>query len=124
MPKGWTGPNAAQRRAQARIAKALAGVGLVLPGSVAVRSYRCGKAICACHSDPPRLHGPYFQWSRQMRGKTVHANLTPEQFGDYQAFFDNAAQLRKLVAELEELGVSIVQADPRSKRRGQAPGHR
>jgi len=52
-----------------------------------------------------------------MKGKTVHANLTPEQFSDYQAFFANATKLRKLVTELEELGVSIVQADPRSKRR-------
>lgn len=114
VPRWGTGPNAAQRRAQARIAKALAEVGFVLPGSVATRSYRCGKDNCACHGDPPRLHGPYIQWSHQAKGKTVHANLTPEQLADYQAFFDNAAKLRKLVTELEDLGVSVVQADPRS----------
>jgi hypothetical protein len=32
-----------------------------LPGSLVVRSLRCGRQNCACHAEPPRLHGPYVQ---------------------------------------------------------------
>lgn len=117
VPKWWTGPTAAQRRAQGRLAKAISEVGFVLPGSLTKRSYRCGKSNCACHADPPRLHGPYLQWSRQVDGKTTHANLTEDQLADYQPFFDNARRLRALVEELEALTLTAVESDPRWKHR-------
>ncbi len=56
MPTGRISPSDDDRRKLAAIAAALGEIGLSLPGSVAVRSYRCGKARCACHADPPRLH--------------------------------------------------------------------
>lgn len=65
----------------------------------------------------PRLHGPYLQWSRQVDGKTVHANLSEDQLADYQAFFDNARRLRDLLDELEALSLAMVESDPRWKRR-------
>ena len=116
MPERWTGPTAAQRRAQAQIADALADIGLCLPGSVATRSYRCGKPNCACHADPPRLHGPYIQWTRQVHGKTVHTNLSVEQLADYQQLFDNAHRLRDLVDQLEALTLRAIHADRHFKR--------
>ncbi len=41
--------------------------------SVASRHTRCGKAGCRCQADPPRLHGPYRQWTAIIDGKTGHA---------------------------------------------------
>lgn len=96
-----------------RLRQSLAEVGFALPGSVVVRSYRCGKSNCACHGEPPRLHGPYVQWSRTVGGKTLHRRMSEEQLADYQAFFDNARKLKALVAELEALSLSIVEADDR-----------
>lgn len=116
VPRWWTGPSVAQRRAQTRVAKAISQLGFVLPGKVATRSYRCGKSNCACHADPPKLHGPYLQWSHQANGKTVHANLTEDQLADYQPFFDNARRLRALVEELETLTLTMIESDPRWKR--------
>jgi hypothetical protein len=115
MPTGRISPSDDARRELAGIAAALGGIGFALPGSVAVRSYRCGKTGCACHADPPRLHGPYVQWTRRIGSRTVHTNLTPEQYEDYQAFFDNAAHLRALVSDLEALTVAVISADPRLK---------
>ncbi len=96
-----------------RLRQSLAEVGFALPGSVVVRSYRCGKANCACHAEPPRLHGPYIQWSRTVGGKTLHRRMSEEQLADYQAFFDNARKLKALVAEIEEISLSIVEEDDR-----------
>lgn len=117
MSKKWTGPSPTQRHAQRDIADRLAGVGFVLPGSLTVRSYRCGKPNCACHADTPRLHGPYNQWSRQVDGRTTHVNLTPAQLDDYRPWFDNAVQLKHLVEELQTLTVSAVEDDPRLTKR-------
>ncbi|HYA68954.1 MAG TPA: DUF6788 family protein, partial [Acidimicrobiales bacterium] len=36
----------------------------VLPGSIVERRTRCGKSNCACHGEEPKLHGPYYQWTR------------------------------------------------------------
>ena len=105
--------SAKQRKAQARIAESLAQIGFALPGSVAVRNYRCGKTNCACHSDPPRLHGPSIQWTRKINAKTVNRALTDEQWRDYQEWFDNARKIRALVAELERLSLEIFEGDHR-----------
>jgi hypothetical protein len=39
--------------------------------------------------------------------------LSEEQLDDYEVFFDNHRRLKELVAELEALSLSIVDADPR-----------
>jgi len=115
MPNSRITPTEEQLSQLARITAALGETGLCLPGSVKVRSYRCGKANCACHADPPRLHGPYIQWSRRVGAKTVHTNLTQERYDGYRALFDNDARLRRLVAELEALTLAVLGTGARSE---------
>lgn len=103
-------PFAATRQA---LAEALAHIDGLLPGSVVVRLMRCGKRNCACKADPPRLHGPYTQWTRTVEGKTVTKLLTEEQLARYQPWFDNARTLRDLVAKLEIVSLQAVQTEAR-----------
>lgn len=109
--------DAKRRRVQAKIAKALREIDFALPGSIAVRNYRCGKDNCACHADPPRLHGPSVQWTRKIDAKTVNRVLSAEQWADYKVWFDNARKLRALVAELEALSLQIFEEDDRWRRK-------
>jgi hypothetical protein len=81
----------------------LAAIGPVLPGTINIATNRCGKPNCACHADPPRLHGPYITWTRKVAGKTVTRRLTREQLERYQPWFENNRRLRQLIAELEAL---------------------
>lgn len=99
-----------------RIRGELGSLGPCLPGSVVVRTGRCGKEACSCRDDPPRLHGPFRSWTRKLAGKTVTRLLSEDQLADYQIFFDNHRRLKELVHELEDLAVAIVDADPRWKR--------
>src|SRR6266487_1407730 len=87
-----------------------------MPGTLADRMTRCGYPNCRCHADPPRLHGPYHQWTRKKDGKTATRILTDEQLADYQPWFDNHRRLRELIAELEALSLAIAEADPRWNR--------
>jgi uncharacterized protein DUF6788 len=99
-------PGESQQQAQARIAEALGQIGFALPGSLVARTTACGKPGCRCQADPPVLHGPYLSWTRTVAGKTVTRKFTADQQARYQAWFDNARRLRKLVAELEALSVA------------------
>lgn len=68
--------DAYQRRYRA-LAAQLADIGYMASGTLAPRSSRCGKANCACHADPPRLHGPYWHLTFKVDGKTVNRRLSP-----------------------------------------------
>ena len=106
------------RRQQARataIAAELASLGLALPGTLIQRHTRCGKPRCRCHADPPVLHGPYWQWTRKVAGKTITRLVPAEQLDDYRQWLDNDRKLRTLVAELEALTLAIADADPRAR---------
>ena len=106
-------PTPAQQAEARRIARALAEVGFVLPGTMTERLARCGKPNCRCHAEPPLLHGPYHQWTRKVAAKTVTRLMSDEQLDDYGPWIDNERRLRSLVAELESLSLGIVETDPR-----------
>jgi hypothetical protein len=101
-------PSPDQQAARDRIAAELALAGFALPGTLTVRAYACGKPSCRCHADPPRLHGPYAEWTRKIGGKTVTRRLSPAELAEYQPLFDNAKKLRTLLAELQDLTLEII----------------
>lgn len=103
-------PTKAQQAARARIAKALGETGFALPGTLLVEAQRCGKTNCRCHADPPTLHGPYARWTRKLDNKTVTRNLSEDELEEYRPYFENAKQLRALVAELQEITLDLVDA--------------
>jgi len=104
----------AETRQIARELAAIARTGEVLPGSLTERAMRCGRAGCGCHADPPRLHGPYWQWTRKVNNKTVTRWLSPRQAADCRRWIDNDRRLRELLARLEAIGIDRLHADQRS----------
>src|SRR5206468_1890108 len=95
---------------------AIASSGMVLPGSITQRRTRCGRRNCGCHADPPRLHGPYWQWTRKIAAKTICRWLSAEQHRDYTTWIDNDRRLHELLTRLETLGAAAFDADPRWER--------
>ena len=114
---GRVPPTPQQRSEARRIRQEIAKVGFVLPGSLTERYLTCTHSGCRCHGDPPRLHGPYWYWTRKVHAKTVSRSLSKEQVKEYQPWFENEKRLRVLVHELEELSMSVLEADPRSPKR-------
>src|SRR5882724_1383541 len=108
-------PNARDRRAHAKITSELAAAvsDFALPGTLLERHIRCNKTGCRCTSDPPQLHGPYYQWTRKIDGKTHTTLLTAEQMDRYRRWFDNAKTIRTLTANLEALSLDIANATER-----------
>jgi hypothetical protein len=87
--------------------------GKVLPGTITQRQMRCGKTGCACHADPPRLHGPYWQWTRKLAKKTVGRYLNSTQASDYQEWIENDHRIRELLSALEAIGIAHLEAEQR-----------
>jgi hypothetical protein len=101
-------PKTTHRRLQ-RLQTQLAEVGFALPGTINVVMNRCGKPNCACHHDPPKLHGPYITWTRKVSGKTITRRLTPEQLERYKPWFENDRRLRQLTKDLETLSLQAAE---------------
>ncbi|EQD77684.1 hypothetical protein B1B_00934 [mine drainage metagenome] len=81
--------------------RALASTDFFLRGSVVKRYMPCGRAGCRCQGSPPRLHGPYYQWTWKERGKTVTVRLTPEVARVYGAWIKNGRRLDQIARKME-----------------------
>lgn len=104
----------AQRTQARQIATELARLarsGDVLPGTITERHTRCGKPTCACHNDPPRLHGPYRHWTRKIANKTIGRYLTQHQAQQAQRWIDNDRRIRELLTQLEQIGIQRLETD-------------
>jgi hypothetical protein len=77
-------------------------------GTVLKRMMKCGKAACACHSDPDKRHGPYFELPYKANGKTVNVKLAPEAAPLYQAASLQYRRLKILLTRLEKLSQVIL----------------
>jgi len=77
-------------------------------GTVLKRMMKCGKAQCACASDPAKRHGPYFELTYKANGKTVNVKLSPEAAPLYQAASRQYRKLKTLLGRLEKLSQTIL----------------
>jgi hypothetical protein len=86
-----------------QLAAQLADIGFIYPGSLVQRYTTCGNPDCRCQADPPQLHGPYWQWSKAVAGKTVSRTVTDNQVPLYQAWIANRRRLRNIIAQMEQV---------------------
>jgi hypothetical protein len=78
-------------------------LGWARPGSVIRRYMRCGNPSCRCMAEPPQLHGPYYQWSHKIRGRSVSLRLSEGQARLALEWAGNHKRLKKLLRQMEAL---------------------
>jgi len=98
-PTAWPTTNAST----ATCSRSYRTLGFITAGSLASRYNRCGKPTCHCHADPPQPHGPYWQWTAKVNGKTVNRRLTNNQAALYQQWIANDRRLRALINDLRAI---------------------
>jgi hypothetical protein len=99
------------------LAAQLAEIGLISSGSVTRRYTHCATPGCKCHDDPPRPHGPYYQWTAKVGGKTVTRRLSAHEAKLYQEWIANDRRMRRLIAQMRQVAakageLKIKQAAP------------
>ena len=80
-------------------------IGPVLKGSVSASYTRCGQPNCSCQDVPPKLHGPYWQWSTSVDGKTVSRRLSEEERRLYEEWIGNRKRLEQLIRDMHSLAL-------------------
>jgi hypothetical protein len=98
--------NADQRFHQAR--QQLHQLEYFLKGTVLKRMMKCGRPQCACHRDPAQRHGPYFEWTYKVAGKTVNVKLTPQTASLYQAATRQHRKLKTILDRMERLSRTVL----------------
>ena len=94
---------AALRARRRELAAAIAEIGFTAAGTVLQVRTVCGTASCACHTDPGKRHGPYWQHTRKVSNKTVTRRLTPAQAALYTEWIENGRKLRDLLTQMQQL---------------------
>jgi|ERR1019366_594431 hypothetical protein len=89
--------------------RSLLDLGYICPGSVVERYMPCGKAYCRCMKNPNNRHGPYYEWSRKVHGKTSTVRLGKEDAALYVEFTRNNQKLRKVCDRMRALSMKIAQ---------------
>lgn len=97
-------------------------------GTVLARKMKCGQPSCACHTDPAKRHGPYWEWTYKARGKTVNLRLSAAAGPLYQAAALEHRNLKSLLRRLETSSRAALAAlakraesDPPTMRKTRSP---
>ena len=90
-------------RRHRELAAQIAEVGIVAAGSVTHRFTRCTSVGCRCNADPPTPHGPYWQWTAKVNGKTVTKRLTDREAQLYQEWIGNDRRIKTLLNQIRKV---------------------
>jgi hypothetical protein len=85
------------------LAEQVTTVGYIATGSVVERWTQCAHPGCHCHADPPRRHGPYWQWTTKKDGKTITKRLTAQEAPLYREWAANSRQLRAIATQAQAI---------------------
>jgi hypothetical protein len=81
----------------------LAQIGYFAKGTVLTRRMKCGKPQCACHTQPTKRHGPYYEWTYKAQGKTVNVRLSKQAASLYRDAAKQYRKLKRILSRLEKL---------------------
>jgi hypothetical protein len=109
MPRTTAERLADHEKRYRELAAQLATIGLIQSGSVTRRYTRCGTPNCKCHADPPQPHGPYYQWTAKINGKTVTRRLSEGEAELYQEWIANDRRLRRLVQQMRQVAAKAAE---------------
>lgn len=85
----------------AEVKEALDALGSVLPGSISKQWNVCGKPGCRCKDpDRPQRHGPYYQLSFTVGGRSSTMFLKPEERAAARQCIRRYRRFRELNAQL------------------------
>ena len=94
---------AAYERRYRELAGELAEIGLISSGSVIRRYTHCTAPGCKCNADPPQPHGPYYQWTVKVAGKTVTRRLSAKEAKLYKEWIANDRRMRRLINQMRQV---------------------
>jgi hypothetical protein len=97
-------------------------ISFICKGTINERCIPCGNPGCACHKDPKKRHGPYYQLSWKEDGKTMSHYIPPENVDLYTQWIENRHVLMNLIDKMEAVSRKVgelIRAKGKQKRQTQ-----
>lgn len=88
--------------------KELGKIGFILTGSITKHYTKCRSPSCRCMKDPDYRHGPYYDWTRKVKGKTVTIRLSKEEADILKEWADNKKQFYEIIKRMEMITLDAV----------------
>lgn len=115
MKKHKTNPTKAAQLAPAelyqrnldRLKNEIQNLGYICLGSVTERWMLCGNPSCPCHEDAKQRHGPYYNWTRKVGGRTQGRLLAKETAPLYREGIENNRRINRILEEMRELSLAV-----------------
>jgi hypothetical protein len=101
------------RRRYVRLAAELAKLGLILQGTV----LECRPVVKGSPGHIKKTRGPYYQWTRKIKGKTVTVALSASQAKVFQKAIANQRKLERITRQMRQLSLEILQATTQGVKR-------
>jgi hypothetical protein len=106
-----TRPPADPCRRIAEIKAGIQAIDHVCAGTLLKRTKKCGSPACQCAIDRARRHGPYYEWSRLLRGRFARRSLPPGQAERIKKAIANRRRVLMLLRDWERETLRIVEAE-------------
>lgn len=100
---------AAYERRYRELARELASIGFISSGSLVHRYTKCPNPDCRCRAEPPEMHGPHWQWTAKIDGKTVTRRLSEGDAQIYAEQIDNDRKMRSVIEEMRQLSAKALE---------------
>lgn len=92
-----------------RIQNRLAKTEFICIGSINEVFVVCGSRYCGCKKDKSKRHGPYYLWTKKVKGKTKSKYLSKKQAAVCLKFMKNHEKLMAAIENLKNLSENVVE---------------
>jgi len=90
----------------------------ILRGSIKKVFNKCGKKECICHRDPDKFHGPYYHFTKKVKGKTTGKHYSKEEaefLDPYLKKYNGIQEIIKEISELSDKAIEIIINDKKTQ---------
>ena len=90
-----------------KVKRDLAALGDLRPGSLSTQYNVCGSPGCKCKADPPVKHGPYYQVSYSLKGKSSTKLVKKEDLPEVRKHLKNYERMKLLMEKWIDLAMEL-----------------
>ena len=98
---------ATERKRIDQLKKKLAGLGPMLPGSLSKQWNVCSSPGCSCRKYKSKRHGPYYQLSFTVRGRSSTLFVKKDDVPEVRRRIRRYKAFKKLCAELTQASIDL-----------------
>ena len=87
----------------------LASIEYILRGSIKKVFNKCGKKECICHRDPDKFHGPYYHFTKKVKGKTTGKHYSKEEAEFLEPYLKKYNRVNEIIQEISTLSDNAIE---------------